>query len=497
MWESLFYDSRTAKVLFFSAMLLLAAVAGSSIRSLKRSQEASDMVVHTQQVILANERLISAINEAESARRGYSITKSGQFYGNYKIVKASLGSFMSDLEELTKDNPIQKNRLSRVKELLNLKLKLMDSSLELMNDDSRRTLRSAELMLHLSVVVKQIGDHENALLITRQRTYKETISSSNRLEVLGLFFGLLVVGISYFLVSKQTQELTKAVQASKLSNLELGAIRDNLAKTVLQRTEMLEEANRQISGQLRKQREELERKNIDLLEAKSFQLAMRPDFSGLPEQWQVAAAMRPATEVGGDYYDFKLTNNNEFILAIGDAAGHGLSSGMVVSTVRSHFQTFAGKTTDSYLLNHISEGLQSLKIKTALMGLAVMRFCEGNMFLTSAGMPPVLIWRHTSKTIECITTKSMFLGTPFPVEYETQHYSLFPGDIVLATSDGVMEARDGTGRFYGLERLNDLIRANEAETMEHMLAIIEADLANFTSLDNLKDDITIMAIRVT
>ena len=497
MWEFLLYDSRTAKVLFFGAMLLLAVVAGSSIRSLKKSQDASEAVAHTHKVILANERLMSALNEAEASRRGYSISKLPQFLGNFKVVKESLGTLVSDLENLTNDNPSQRKKLDRLKELLAIKLAVMDSGIIFGDSDSRRILHSADLMQRLAVVSNQIDAAENELLVARQSSYKESISSSSRLEVMGLFFGLLIVIISYFLISQQTQELTKIIQEAKFANLELGTIRDNLAKTVLQRTQMLEEANRQISQQFKKQREELERKNVELLDAKIFQLAMRPDFRAVPEYWEIAAEMRPATEVGGDYYDFKVSEDKELLLAIGDAAGHGLSSGMVVSTVRSYFQTFASKTTDPVLLNQISLGLQSLKIKTALMGLAILRFSKGLLQLTSAGMPPILIWRDATKTIENITVKSMFLGTPFAIDYETHQIEVFANDIIIATSDGVMEARDEKGGFYGLERMYDLIRQNEAGSMEQMLAAIEADLATYTSLENLNDDITIMAIRVT
>ena len=83
------------------------------------------------------------------------------------------------------------------------------------------------------------------------------------------------------------------------------------------------------------------RKTEELEEARELQMSMLPDAPPELPNLDVAFEMRPATEVGGDYYDFNLTEEDQLTIAIGDATGHGMNAGLVVSAVKSLFKTSA------------------------------------------------------------------------------------------------------------------------------------------------------------
>ena len=170
---------------------------------------------------------------------------------------------------------------------------------------------------------------------------------------------------------------------------------------------------------------------------------------------RIAAHMQTSEEVGGDYYDFiTLPNHAGMVMAIGDATGHGLRAGFVVAMVKAYFQMMAATVEPVDLLHIISERLAELNLKQMYMGLTVFHYHEktGRFTYASAGMPGICIYRAVTGTVERLLTPSLFLGTNLPLHLQSTHFTLNPGDVLLAKSDGLPEARN-----QNLEMLPDAL----------------------------------------
>ena len=110
------------------------------------------------------------------------------------------------------------------------------------------------------------------------------------------------------------------------------------------------------------------RKTEELEEARELQMSMLPQAAPQLPHLDIAFEMRPATEVGGDYYDYNLTENGQLTIAVGDATGHGTNAGLVVSAVKSLFKTSPPGAENLETLERISQGVMSMNLKRLLYG---------------------------------------------------------------------------------------------------------------------------------
>lgn len=196
-----------------------------------------------------------------------------------------------------------------------------------------------------------------------------------------------------------------------------------------------------------------------------MELAKRVQTTLLPRRlaitgYDVAVAFSPAREVGGDYYDIIETKRGDRYVTIGDVAGHGLDSGLImmmaqtaVSTVvRGHDECAPGdvlKTVNSVLRENVGR-LGS----NHYMTMIVMQLADDH--ITVAGHhQDVLVYRRVARRVETIATKGSWLGIADNLDgfVDGIDIPIAGGDCVLLFSDGVTEAESQTGELYGQERL--------------------------------------------
>ncbi|HEV2844261.1 MAG TPA: SpoIIE family protein phosphatase, partial [Thermoanaerobaculia bacterium] len=183
---------------------------------------------------------------------------------------------------------------------------------------------------------------------------------------------------------------------------------------------------------------EYERKSQELEDARLFQLSLLPKV--LPDHpgFEIAVSMRTATEVGGDYYDFLLTDAGTLTAAVGDATGHGARAGTMVTAVKSLFSAFASRTTPRELLAEAARAVKRMELERMAMGLCLVRLEGGTLTVSSAGMPPILLHRSRDGRAEEIALVGMPLGGLLST-YEERRLEIHPGDTVLLMSDGLPE----------------------------------------------------------
>lgn len=238
----------------------------------------------------------------------------------------------------------------------------------------------------------------------------------------------------------------------------------------------------------------------ELESARAIQLAMLPRHPPRPGWLELAAACAPATEVGGDYYDYFELPDGRLVVAIGDVAGHGVAAGIVLSGVRAGLHLLSDQLDDPpRALDRLNRLVRETGPDRLLMtlGLALFDSAAGRLAWCSAGQPPALRCAGDSGEVSAVAGALPPLGTRLPVRYETTEAPLAPGDVWLFVSDGIPEALDAAGEPFGEDRLADELAAAAAEGLDAdaIRDRILAAVARHRGSAEADDDLTLVVAR--
>ncbi len=240
---------------------------------------------------------------------------------------------------------------------------------------------------------------------------------------------------------------------------------------------------------------ENERKTKELEEARALQLSMLPkELPALPHL-EIAAYMRTATEVGGDYYDF-ITKGNDLYVAFGDATGHGLQAGTMVTLMKGFFTSDSSKLGLKEFMSHCSSVIKEIKLGRILMSFSYLKIEGKKLQLTSAGMPPLFYYNSNNGGIEEILIQGMPLGAMRNAKYQSTEMELKSGDVLLLMSDGLPEQMNHNDEMFDYSRVKDHFNAQVKEKPNEIIQkLVQAGDAwmNGRSQD---DDITFVIIKV-
>ncbi len=248
---------------------------------------------------------------------------------------------------------------------------------------------------------------------------------------------------------------------------------------------------------------ERERMREEIETARRIQLSMLPQGPPVDLRWlDVAAASLPATEVGGDYYDYFRLSPNQLALVIGDVAGHGLASGLLLSGVRSCLylleRELAAPVEVLDRLNPMVRRTTDRRTYVTLLCAVLEKHGEGGQItLASAGHPPAFWWCARMRQLESIGEGAPPLGTFLDARYQAVTRPLHPGDLLVFYSDGLLEARNAAGVEYGEGRLQrGLTRLAGTLSAREVRDSILGDLSNFKGDEEQCDDITLVVVRM-
>ena len=247
-------------------------------------------------------------------------------------------------------------------------------------------------------------------------------------------------GIAYvygFLILSITVSLDLSLSFARTNRVleqRLREIQDLSEKTIRQERLMHEES-------LRRKMLEADnaRKTKELEDARDLQLSMLPKEIPAPANLDIAARMLTANEVGGDYYDFYLGDDNTLTIAVGDATGHGLRAGTMVASVKSLFAAFGSQPDMRAFFNRCTGIIKEMHMGNIFMGLMLVRFNTSKMWAAAAGMPPLFIYRCKTGHVEEMVMKGMPLGAFRDFTYQQKQTHISPGDTILLMTDGFTE----------------------------------------------------------
>lgn len=240
---------------------------------------------------------------------------------------------------------------------------------------------------------------------------------------------------------------------------------------------------------------ENERKSSELEEARMLQLSMLPE--DLPEHphWWCSVHMSTAQEVGGDYYDYGYDAKDQLTLALGDATGHGMKSGIVVATAKSYFHSFVNNPDLVGIIRSMSSGIRNMNLRMMYMSMAFLRLNGYKVQYASAGIPPVLHFNHSDKTVRDVLVKGMPLGGNPSFPYEQLSIRAQPGDVLLMMSDGLMELFNEKREMLGLDPIRKVLMNNADRSTDEIITAL-TDLASSWAGEGVQqDDITLLVLK--
>ena len=200
---------------------------------------------------------------------------------------------------------------------------------------------------------------------------------------------------------------------------------------------------------------ENERKTLELEEARKLQLSMLPKQLPMVPNLEIAVYMQTATEVGGDYYDFYLNENGGLTVVIGDATGHGLKAGTMVSVIKSLFIANASQSDTKSFFANCTRTIKQLHLGNLYMGLALIKIENDELLASVAGMPPIYIYRNETSKVEEIVLKGMPLGAVADFSYQDKRIKLHKEDVILLLSDGFPELFNERKEMFDYHRVKE------------------------------------------
>ena len=241
---------------------------------------------------------------------------------------------------------------------------------------------------------------------------------------------------------------------------------------------------------------ENERKSVELEEARQLQLSMLPkDLPQLPHL-DIAVYMKTATEVGGDYYDFHIGLDGTLTVVVGDATGHGMKAGTMVTTTKSLFNVLAPNPNIIETFQEMTRCLKLMHMEKLSMCLTMLKISGNKIQMSSAGMPPVFIYKKEKQTCEEHLFKGMPLGTLTNFPYSLIESELSAGDTILLMSDGFPELQNDEKEMYGYKRARNYFEEIAGESSEEIISKLKTAGMDWVNDSDPDDDVTFVVIKV-
>jgi PAS domain S-box-containing protein len=252
------------------------------------------------------------------------------------------------------------------------------------------------------------------------------------------------------------------------------------------------------------EREQMQRslreKQCELIAAQRIQQHLLPQSAPSIPGLEVAGIVSPATYAGGDHYDFIQMDDGRLGVIIGDVAGHGFSSALVMASTHELLRAGAMLHHDiGAVLNHTNRALiQEVECGIFVTVLfACIEMPARRVTFANAGHPPGIILDSTGQVREYLEGTSPPLivlpDTDFEVRGPRQ---LHAGDTLLMITDGVLEAQLPDGEQFGLKRLIDTVRPLLDRSAREIVATLSATVRSVSADAELQDDVTAVVVKV-
>jgi len=252
-----------------------------------------------------------------------------------------------------------------------------------------------------------------------------------------------------------------------------------------------------------RRRAEEERHELEI--AKHIQLSLLPKKPLRLPRAEIAGICVPATHVGGDYFDYFYYDDNADIV-VADVSGHSVGAALIMTEMRSTLKAETRKTPDCpspqsaaevlRALNHLL--YEDLSAAELFITMFYLKFDLERRLLryANAGHNRALLLRRSERTCGELDAEGLIFGVKRDVVFEEKNLVVEPGDRLLLYTDGVIEAQNEQGEFFGISRLCNLFAADRSDVPEATIRKLLSELRSFCGKNEFADDVTMVILQV-
>lgn len=214
---------------------------------------------------------------------------------------------------------------------------------------------------------------------------------------------------------------------------------------------------------------------------------------------EIAQYFEPAKEIGGDYYDYTILDDNVFSITIADVSGKGVPAAFLMALGRSVLKTLTltGDFAPNENLNELNKIIYSDITEDMFITMMHSKYNKENktLYYSNAGHNPIVVYRASTDSIELHTVKGVAIGFLEEYKYRQGEIQLNKGDIVIFYTDGITEAENSNKEMFGLERLKEVIYNNKNKSPKELRKVILESINRFRKDYEQTDDLTFVILK--
>jgi serine phosphatase RsbU (regulator of sigma subunit) len=234
----------------------------------------------------------------------------------------------------------------------------------------------------------------------------------------------------------------------------------------------------------------------ELEEGRAIQQALMPERSPKIPGWDLWLFTRSANDVGGDLLDFIQISENKFGIAVGDVAGKGLSAALLMAKLQSTIRALVYDSTSlpelGNKLNRIFHRDSPAKIFASMIYAELNSESSKIKFINAGHYPPIIIRKEKTEQLH---KDAPALGIILESVFTEQVVSFGQNDFMVIYSDGLTEAQNETGNFFGEARLIELLQNIQTKSSQQLGEFILSNVDLFIGKTPAHDDLTLVVLK--
>lgn len=365
-------------------------------------------------------------------------------------------------------------------------------------------------VISVDEILRPANDNNHEILSYTQEAVSQ-IDSVIMIVIIALAAIILLAVITVTIISDVfSKRLTKPIETltASVRNIDGGELRYKSEIKTGDEIEVLSDTFETMTNRLAEYIDnithitaEKERMSAELDIAAKIQEAELPrTFPAFPDhsEFDIYALMNPAKEVGGDFYDFFLVDENHLAVVIADVSGKGIPGAMFMMLAKTHIKTNAGigKSPADILAaanNDLCENNDAEMFLTAFIG--ILEISTGKFVYANAGHNPPLLKRSSGRYEWLKVHPGFILAGINGVKYRQSELYFGKGDILFLYTDGVNEAADVNEQLFGNDRLEQALNEASETAPKELINIIHERIMKFSQGAEQADDITMVALQ--
>lgn len=235
--------------------------------------------------------------------------------------------------------------------------------------------------------------------------------------------------------------------------------------------------------------------------AEEVQQNLLPSQSPYLEQYDISGSSMYCEQTGGDYYDYFLLPDDKMGIVVADACGHGIGAAMLMTSVRAFLISAIENYSNperllSQINNHITRDC-SLSGRFTTMFFMEIDQSKKQLRWIRAGHEPALYYHAKTDSFSKLTGKGLVLGVDETFNYTANSTDeLQSGDIILIGTDGISETRNKSNKFFGHEKIEEIIRTNQNSSADTIRQSLVETVQIFREDQAQEDDITLVVVKI-